>query len=183
VTAKEARKALRRAQEAAHERDVAEATPRDLARDVSIRGIGFRRFQIARLPSFEPALSWDIRELPLSCSVDGSEPDAPNELRLYRSQGIEGGSRMLLGYREVPARSVALASVLEAVAAIHVPLIPAPRLLAVADGVRLELLVHISPDCYARFRWVEGTEITGWRKLDDFARETLAAFEALEGAG
>lgn len=183
MTTKGDRRALRLDQKAARERDIAGTTPRDLAEDVSIRGIGFRWCQIARVPSFEPVLSWDIRELPPPCSPDGSGLAAEREFRLYRSHGTEHGSRMLVGYREVPAPPLLLAGTLERIATLRIPLVTDTSLLAVADGVRLELFVHISPSCHARFSWVEGTRLTGWRDLDALANETLQVFERLAVPG
>ena len=184
MTSKQQRKSERAAASSARERELVNSVARGLYEDVVLPGIGRRMCQIARSPSFDVAVSWDIRETPRDFDPQTSSYVGERELRLYRSTGSAPGAITIIGYDEVPAAtSEVLMECLRSLANHHINLSQDLTPFGTADGVRIELLVQTSFASSVRLRWTEGCSHEGWRELDVLVREMLDRFARLEVPG
>lgn len=118
---------IRRLREAT-EREAAMRAPRDAADEIDCSGFGIRRAQVIRIPSFESAVAFDVRDhaqwIARALPADSTEAMTPHfpDLRLYRSNGLEAGTRTVSGYRAVEMPHAALAALLERLRQIAVPI-------------------------------------------------------------
>ena len=137
---------------------------RGITEDVPLRGIGIRRLQLVRMPSFSLGNSWDIRE-------------RDDRWRVFRAD-IPHDLHRACGYTELMADSNELRSWFERVCSISIPLRPSLTGMGGYDGTTYQLSVfgdlHSSFGCQW---WSEPP--SQWKPLVRIANEMLTYFDSL----
>jgi hypothetical protein len=173
VDTKRARREARLRAEDLERYRVAVSTPRDPSDDIFYPGVGFLLCQVVRIPSFTPAICFDVRSMPGPFVPDGSR--SPGSLRLFVADGGEPGGRLVRGYAPIALREDVLASFLSRLAATSLPTVPEEPTFGVADGIQLEVAVTTGLGSL-RASWSEGAAPAGWNGLETLAREMLSTF-------
>jgi hypothetical protein len=153
----------------AQERAAARARVRHPHDDISYPGVGLRRVQVLRAPSFDTTVGWEIREL-------------DDRLTLFRSRSPGPDQYLLVDHVRCVAASEALQQLLAPLQKLTMPLCLSVQPFGVADGTRIEVAVEVGFSNEVRVSWSEGYTPAGWRDLDGITRAMLAFFEATEPA-
>lgn len=146
------RKEELRAAHRAAERAEALVRHRQPHEDVGYWGAGLVLFRIVVVASFEYTVAWEVREL-----ADG--------LALFRSRSPERDVRLLVGEERLSARPAALRRLVDELRSFSVPLFPAMRRFAVADGGRVELVLRSGWDTSCHLSWSDGFHPPEWSGL------------------
>lgn len=141
---------------------------RSLTADLTVQGIGLRRFQVAFEPSFEPGLCWEGRVL-------------DTDWRLFRSEVIDRGRDgfpIVVGYEEVEVPCGDLRGWFGRIAALTVP-IDLPFVgQAGLDGTRYHLAIYGDYFSEVRLQWWSGLP-SCWRPVINLIEETVETFSRL----
>jgi hypothetical protein len=151
----------------AEERAAARARVRHPYEDIHYRGVGVRRVQVLRAPSFDRTVAWEVREY-------------DDRLMLFRSHSPEPGKYLLVDHVRFDAASDSLRRVIAPVQKLSIPVCPSVPSGGFADGTRIEVVVDVGFDSQVRLSWQEDHAPSAWEGLDRATRAMLAFFETTQ---
>jgi hypothetical protein len=142
----------------------AQTEERTLIEDVCIPGIGLRRLQVVRMPSFTIGYSWDIRQ-------------RDEHWRLFRGE-ISAGACLVRGHTELDADSSTLGSLFDEVCALVLPLRPSLSNMGGLDGTLFQLAVFGDLSSALRIQWWSDYP-EHWKSMVEIADRMMEYFDRL----
>ncbi len=145
--------------------DSVQSTPRDVADDVCLPGIGLRRLQLVVAPALEPGYGWEARSL-------GSL------WRLFRSDVVHEPDSVrprLRGYLELEVNGEELQGIVHRLRSVSLPISPLGEDSGGSDGTTYQVALSGNAGSEARFRWWEAAP-PAWRSLEEIVGEMIARF-------
>ena len=142
----------------------AQAEDRPLTSDVMARGVGVRRMQLVRIPSFIDGHSWDVRQ-------------RGDNWTLYRGL-VPSDNRCVRGFSPLAADSTTLAAFFDDVCSLTLSLKPDLSNMGGCDGTAFQIAIFGDLFSEWRIQWWSDAP-SQWKQLVAIADRMMAYFDSL----